>query len=90
MNGPLAFIHRFAMSVIDMFNAFMAQMEMSTEASYIITIVLVKFELRNTLSLGPAYNEFGYNEQPATTSNIFSPKRTLRIDINVQKVGYNE
>ena len=77
-----------AMSVIDMFNAFMAQMEMSAEAAYIIAILLVKFELGNTL--GPACNEFGYNEHPTTTSNIFSQKRTFWIDVSARKGSYNE
>ena len=37
-------------------------------------------------TMGPAYNEFGYNEHPAITSRFFSRKRKPLIDINVWKV----
>ena len=37
--------------------------------------------------MGPAYNEFGYNEQPLTSS-LFS--YTVLIDNNVKMFGYNE
>ena len=36
--------------------------------------------------LGPDHNEFGYHM--AETSYFFSQKRTLMIDINVQKVRF--
>ena len=42
----------------------------------------------NTLS--PAYNEFGYYAHLALTSKFIPQKRTLPIDINVQKFGLNE
>ena len=39
-------------------------------------------------TLGPAYNEFGYNEHPAVMNNFSSQKKTktkqLLIDINVK------
>ena len=38
-------------------------------------------------TLGPAYNEFGYNERPATKSRFLSNKI---IDCNVKRFGYNE
>ena len=31
--------------------------------------------LKHRCTLGPAYNEFGYYEHPATTSRLFSQKR---------------
>ena len=68
----------------------MAQMEMSTEAAYIIAILLVKFELRNTLSLGAAYNEL------VTTSTrlqraIFSlGKDHFGLTSMLEKFAYNE
>ena len=42
-------------------------------------------------TLGPAYNELGYNENPAReilsdpaiTNNFFPQKKTLLVDINV-------
>ena len=37
-------------------------------------------------TMGPACNEFGYNEHPAITSRFFSRKRKPLIDINVWKV----
>ena len=39
------------------------------------------------ITLGPAYNEFGYNEHPAITSRFLC---TILIDSNVKKSGYNE
>ena len=48
--------------------------------------VLVKETNVARTTLGPAYNEFGYNEHPAITSNFFSQKKSLLIDINVKKV----
>ena len=36
-------------------------------------------------TLGPTYNEFGYNKLPATMSNIFSQKGILLKNINVLK-----
>ena len=41
-------------------------------------------------TLGPAYNEFSYNEHRATTSNSFPRNKSLMIDINVKKSTYNE
>ena len=41
--------------------------------------------LEFVITLGPAYNEFGYTEHPAKTSNFFPQKKTLLIDINVKK-----
>ena len=38
----------------------------------------------NPLTLGPVYNEFGYNEHPAITSNFSLRKKALLIDINVK------
>ena len=38
-------------------------------------------------TLGPAYNEFGYNNHPATTNRFF---RIKIIDYNVKMFGYNE
>ena len=35
------------------------------------------------LDLGPAYNEFSYNEHAAIKSNLFSWEGTLLVDINV-------
>ena len=40
---------------------------------------------RNTL--GPAYNEFGYNEHPAISSRFLC---SIIIGSNVKKFGYNE
>ena len=37
--------------------------------------------------LGPAYNEFGYNEHPAITSRFLGDKI---IHSSVEKFGYNE
>ena len=37
-------------------------------------------------ALGPAYNEFGYNEHPATTRFLC----IKIIDCNVKKFDYNE
>ena len=39
-----------------------------------------------TGTLGPAYNEFGYNENPAIANNFSPQKKSLLIDINVKKV----
>ena len=38
------------------------------------------------ITLGPAYNEFGYYEHPHITSKYFSHKGMLLVDINVKKV----
>ena len=37
--------------------------------------------------LGPAYNEFGYNEFPAITNRLLCMNIT---DCNVRKLGYSE
>ena len=42
---------------------------------------------RPFLKLGPAYNEFGYNEHPSTMSRFLCIKI---IDCNIKKFGYNE
>ena len=50
---------------------------------------LAIFATTNTeidFTLGPPYNEFGYNEHLAITSNFFPQKKSLLIDINVKKV----
>ena len=39
------------------------------------------------LRLGPAYNEFGYNENPVTASRFFYIEL---IDCNVKRFTYNE
>ena len=44
----------------------------------------------NQYTLGPAYNEFGYNQHPAITSNFFSQEKIASVDINVKKSTYNE
>ena len=43
--------------------------------------------LRGPSTLGPAYNEFGYNEHTAVTSTFLCIKI---IDYYVKKFGYNE
>ena len=48
-------------------------------------IAHINIRVKHT-TLGPAYNEFGYNKLPATMSDIFSQKGILLIDINVLKV----
>ena len=42
------------------------------------------------ITLGLAYNEFGYNEHPRTTSRFFSCMEIPSIDPMLQKFGYNE
>ena len=41
-------------------------------------------------TLGPAYNDFGYNEHPAITSNFFSQKNLLLMTSMLKKSTHNE
>ena len=43
--------------------------------------------MTRAVTLGPAYNEFGYNEHPPTTSRFLCIKI---IESNVKKFGYYE
>ena len=53
------------------------------------TDVIVKMEIVQVHTLGPAYNEYGYYEHPVTTSNFlctkFSPLTSM-----LKKSGYYE
>ena len=42
-----------------------------------------KSRIKTKVTLGPAYNGFGYYEHLAITSRLFSQKRQLLIDNNV-------
>ena len=45
-----------------------------------VGLYLIRFS-----TLGPAYNELGYNEHSAITSIFFPEKKSLLIDISVKK-----
>ena len=51
-----------------------------------LKIYLMFWVLDSEVTLGPAYNEFSYNEHPAITRKFLPPKKSLLIDINVKKV----
>ena len=50
------------------------------------TVTRLTCQRYQDMNTSPSYNEFGYNERPAITSNLSSQKRTLLIDISVKKV----